>query len=234
MADSEFDLILRGTLKDYRVSRGERRVLRQVLKELNADEQKLDYLRHRAFAIAREETISPTAHGVLEWLEDIVKVLDHDDLGDGAQKKSSGTGTRAWFSPGDDCLRAIQSLLRDTRREVAICVFTITDDRISDAIIECHRRGMKVRILTDDDKSEDRGSDIDRLERAGIAVRVDQSPYHMHHKFALFDNKKLLTGSYNWTRSAAKYNEENLIVSRETGLVKQFADQFDQLWKNMN
>ena len=228
MADSEFDLILRGTLKDYRVSRGERRVLRQILTELGADEHQLDYLRHRAFAIAREEIVSPTAHGVLDWLEEIVKVLDHK----ASQKKPAAPRSRAWFSPGGDCVREIRSLLRDTRREAAICVFTITDNRISDAILECHRRGVKLRIITDDDKSEDRGSDIERLEQAGIAVRVDHSPHHMHHKYALFDNKLLLTGSYNWTRSAAEVNEENIIVSGEEGLVKQFSNHFNELWKN--
>lgn len=227
MADSEFDLILRGTLKDYRVSRGERRVLRQVLTELGADEQQLDYLRHRAFAIAREEIISPTAHGVLDWLEEIVKVLDHDT----SEKKPAATRSKAWFSPGGDCVREIRSLLRNTRRKADICVFTITDNRISDAILDCHRRRVKLRIITDDDKSEDRGSDIERLEQAGIAVRVDHSPHHMHHKFALFDNKLLLTGSYNWTRSAAEVNEENIIVSGEEGLVKQFSNQFNELWE---
>ena len=113
-------------------------------------------------------------------------------------------------------------------------MFTSTDNRISGAILECHRRGVKLRIITDDDKSEDRGSDIERLEQAGIAMRMQHSPHQMNDKVALLENKKLKTGSYNWTRSAAEVNEENIIVSGEEGLVKQFSDYFNELWKNTN
>ena len=52
----------------------------------------------------------------------------------------------------------------------------------------------------------------------------------MHHKFAVFDRKVLLTGSYNWTRSAASENQENLIVTEAPGLVRSFAAEFDKLW----
>jgi cardiolipin hydrolase len=52
----------------------------------------------------------------------------------------------------------------------------------------------------------------------------------MHHKFALFDDARLLTGSYNWTRSAADCNEENLIVTGDPRLVGPFRQEFDKLW----
>jgi phosphatidylserine/phosphatidylglycerophosphate/cardiolipin synthase-like enzyme len=53
----------------------------------------------------------------------------------------------------------------------------------------------------------------------------------MHHKFALFDDDLLLTGSYNWTRGAADSNEENLILSNDRRLLASFRDEFERLWK---
>ena len=111
-----------------------------------------------------------------------------------------------------------------------MCVFTITDDRIADAMLAAHRRGVRVRVITDNDKALDEGSDAQRLERAGVALRIDQTEHHMHHKFAVFDGERLLTGSYNWTRSAARNNEENLIVTRDPGLVRAFSEEFERLW----
>ncbi|HVJ82600.1 MAG TPA: phospholipase D-like domain-containing protein, partial [Planctomycetia bacterium] len=106
----------------------------------------------------------------------------------------------------------------------------ITDDRISDAILAAHARNVRVRILTDNDKSADVGSDVERFRAAGITVRRDVSEFHMHHKFAIFDDRRLLTGSYNWTRSAAAVNEENFILTTEPRLVRPFVRTFADLW----
>jgi phosphatidylserine/phosphatidylglycerophosphate/cardiolipin synthase-like enzyme len=55
----------------------------------------------------------------------------------------------------------------------------------------------------------------------------------MHHKFMVVDDSSLITGSYNWTLSAAKYNHENVLLTTEGGLVKSFLKEFGQLWHHM-
>lgn len=52
----------------------------------------------------------------------------------------------------------------------------------------------------------------------------------MHHKFAIFDRKTLLTGSHNWTRSAARANQEKIVLSEDVRLVADFRGYFDRLW----
>jgi cardiolipin hydrolase len=85
-------------------------------------------------------------------------------------------------------------------------------------------------VVSDDEKALDPGSDMLRLRDAGISVRLDHAEAHMHHKFALFDRLRLLTGSYNWTRSAADVNHENVLVSDDPRLVQPFCRAFDDLW----
>lgn len=136
-----------------------------------------------------------------------------------------------YWSPGDDCTDAIRTQIERASRSIDVCVFTITDDRLADAVLAAHRSGIRVRVLTDNDKAEDRGSDIGRFERAGIAVRVDHTEHHMHHKFAIFDGRIAITGSYNWTRSAARYNEEHVVVTDEPRLVKKLSRGFETLWE---
>ena len=48
---------------------------------------------------------------------------------------------------------------------------------------------VQVRVISDDDKAMDAGSDIDRLERIPRASIAPE--HHMHHKFAIFDKSKL-------------------------------------------
>ena len=142
------------------------------------------------------------------------------------------TGSQAFFSPGTTCVAEIVRQFQQVKRTADVCVFTITDDRITRAIIAAHERGVNVRVLTDDEKSHDLGSDIGRLIEAGITCKMDiGNPAHMHHKFAIFDDKLLLNGSFNWTRSASENNEENLIITPDPVLVKAFAGRFEELWQ---
>lgn len=147
--------------------------------------------------------------------------------------RATATVAEVAFSPGEECLQVIRAQISRARRTIDVCVFTITDDRIAAAILDAHRRGVKVRVITDNDKSLDQGSDVERLARAGVAVRKDLTEYHMHHKFAVFDGQRMLTGSYNWTRGAERYNEENLVVSDDPRLVGPFTQEFEALWKKL-
>jgi cardiolipin hydrolase len=149
------------------------------------------------------------------------------------KSKSAQVSNHVYFNPGETCLNAIIAGINSTQRSLNICVFTISDDRITRAILQAHRKGIKVKIITDNEKLYDKGSDIRELAQAGIPVRLDNTPNHMHHKFAILDDRAVLTGSYNWTRSAAQYNHENLIVSDDREMVKDFSREFDRLWREM-
>lgn len=230
MTNEPFDRILKKTLADFKVSRSEKSVIQRILSELGADDQQRDFLRHRAFELARGEVAGAQSQGVLDWLEAIVKILDSEP--DTIIAKNNHAA--AYFSPGDDCLRAINGLLSRAKHSVDICVFTITDNRISDCIVETRKRGVTVRVISDDDKSEDRGSDIERFKETGIDVAIDDSRHHMHHKFAIFDRKTILTGSYNWTRSAAEFNEENILVTHDSRIAGYYQQEFDRLWSALH
>jgi cardiolipin hydrolase len=228
MTNEQVDSWLGGTLEDRRLSRPERQALREVAASLESASD-LEAIRRRAFELARTALSVPADLPVLDWLEDVVKALK-----EGGGAAVDRTIASAHFSPGDECLRAITGLLDRSKRTADVCVFTITDDRLANAMIAAHRRGVAVRVITDNAKADDLGSDAGRLEASGIPLRVDRSPYHMHHKFAVFDGATLLTGSYNWTRGAAVDNEENLIVTNEPRLVGPFLATFERLWSKLS
>lgn len=214
---------LEGTFADRQLDPAEKLALAELARTLARDE--LRFLRNRAFDLAR----APIAEGgsdampSFRWLEQVIRALDTGAPGE--------EEVAAWFSPGQDCRRAILDQIARSRRTLDVCVFTISDDRIAEALLVAHRRGIAVRVLTDNDKTDDEGNDVDRLAAAGIAVREDRSAWHMHHKFALVDGHTLLNGSFNWTRSASDYNQENVLVTQEPRLVEAFAREFERLWQ---
>ncbi|MDN5200133.1 phospholipase D-like domain-containing protein [Fulvivirgaceae bacterium BMA10] len=215
------------TLEDLIFSRTEKRALKNTLKEIGLNKQQRDFMRSKIFDMARNVTSSEQSIAAINWLETANKVL----LNTG--ESNSQTLSEAYFSPGDDCLNAILDQMNQAIGTVRICVFTISDNRLSEAIVNCHKRNINIKIITDNDKTFDKGSDIHWLYEKGIDIRIDNTDNHMHHKFAVIDKKILLTGSYNWTRSAAKYNQENLLVTNDAKAVKQYQTEFDKLWTRL-
>lgn len=221
----ELEDIFRKTIEDQKLSSGERKALLSTLKEKNLNEGQLHVLRSQVFNIAKDQLKSYSAIQVLEWIEGANKLLVKY-----TSEKFVPTQQKVFFSPGYECRDAIIAQLRKAKKEILICVFTISDDVIAKEIVFAHKRFIDVRVITDDDKTEDKGSDIEMLARNGIKVKIDSTPNHMHHKFALIDNKVALTGSYNWTRSAAKYNHENILLTSDKQIIQGYKNEFEKLW----
>ena len=217
--------------QDDRITRSETEELDTFLEDTDADDHALALYRHLAFDRWRETRGTLGKPEAVDVLEETVKRLLPGRVGDEPARLCPSS--QAYFSSIDDCVGVIVDLFVEARRSAEICVFTITDDRIADAIVRAHKRGLAIRIVTDDDKAGDLGSDIDRLASLGIETKQDRTDRHMHHKFAIFDQSTLLTGSYNWTRGAADRNLENLIVTADPRLLRAFGHEFDRLWKQI-
>jgi len=185
--------------------------------------EEIGELRYRLFNEARKLEQEGNGHKALFWLQNCFNII-------GEYKFSMH---RVLFSPGTDILESISDLLKQAKNTLEICVFTITDDRLASDIIYCHERGIKVRIITDDEKMNDHGSAIRNFKKAGIPVKIDHSRHHMHHKFGVIDTKIVFTGSFNWTYTASKHNQENLLITTNHDIVKQYSDQYELLWTEM-
>ncbi len=218
----DFEDILERTLADRRISRSERRALGVVVDDEHLDAHALATFRNAAFALVRSRMHDPRDGELAEWLYDVLGLLTPRPQGE--------IRAEALFSPGDDCVKRLIGLIEVARKTVDVCVYTITDDRIAEALLAAHRRSVTLRILSDIAKTQDPGSDVVRLARSGIAVAIDTPEKLMHHKFAVVDDRLVATGSYNWTRAAAEANDENLVISGDPRLVRAFGNEFERLW----
>lgn len=216
---------IKKTFEDKKLSSSEKKALKMNIEEAALDANKRNTLRAGIFNFAREQAEGEKNKEIIDWLENINKLL----ISENPVFKE-----QVFFSPGADCRNTIVDMIKNTRSFLNICVFTISDDRISDEIIRAVKRGVKIKIITDDEKTHDFGSDIMKFAQAGIEVKTDNSSAHMHHKFALFDGKTVLTGSYNWTRSAFQMNQENILITDNKTAVDRFQQEFNRLWPQMS
>ncbi len=216
--------IFENSFKNKSLSWSDEKNIKKIICENNLSDIQINNLQKKVFEIIKNNT-APTKAYMIDWAEKTIKTLQ--------ASSQANTKTNLYFSPGTDCLNAIIKQLNSAKKKVDICVFTISDNRITGSIVDCEIRGVKVKVLSDNDKLFDKGSDIDYLVRKGVEVRVDKTSAHMHHKFAVIDDSIAITGSYNWTRSAEKYNHENIIVTNDKTIVKSYSKEFKKLWNEM-
>lgn len=134
---------------------------------------------------------------------------------------------RVYFTPGYDCENNIITEINNAKK-IDIAVYSITNQNIVDAIIDAKERGAKVRVITDRLQSAGKYSLVAELEKSGISVVTNTGHKIMHNKFAIFDGKRVESGSYNWTDSATKSNAENCMFFDQED--KAFTAQFNYLW----
>ncbi len=192
-------------------------VIRQ-LSQLNHKDRK--ELREK---LLEEALVVSENNSSIEWLKNCFDELD----------KHAFRMHKVLFSPGTEIGETLRNLLRDAQSSVRICIFSITDNSLAREVLNCYKRGLKVEIITDDQKIFDRGSEIQDMRQEGVDIKIDHSKYHMHNKFGVIDNRIIFTGSFNWTYTASKHNQENLLVTTNAAFVQQFSDEFDKLWKEM-
>ena len=108
---------------------------------------------------------------------------------------------RVHFFPSESSFQALRDLLAFAQQTLDVCVFTITDNDIAASLIQAKKRGVRVRIVSDDEQAKSLGSDVLRLKNDHrVEVYLDNRPSHMHHKFAVVDGKVVVNGSFNWTK----------------------------------
>ncbi len=138
-----------------------------------------------------------------------------------------------YFSPNGHIKNRITEEISGAKESVDIAVFNITSLGIRTALRKVQKKGVKIRILTDQGQSEDLHSIIGSLMEDGFKIKLVKGKGHnglMHNKFAIFDHKLLLTGSYNWTETAEHYNYENALFMRDKNMIKEYQSEFDSLW----
>ena len=142
--------------------------------------------------------------------------------------------TAAYFSPRGGCERAIINLINHSKKSIDVAIYSFTDRKIAKALVNAFNRGVKVRVIIDYGNGKSRFCVGPLLERAGIPVRYKKGSGEglMHNKYAIYDGRVLSTGSFNWTTSAEKRNDENLVVIRNDPLlIGLYRRNFEKLWK---
>jgi len=138
--------------------------------------------------------------------------------------------TEVYFSLYDNPQKEIIKNINQAEAFINIAMYIFTDREITIPLAKAQERGVKVRLYLDKDQVDYKYSQSRFLVQKGIKTRISTNNYIMHNKFAIIDNRILLTGSYNWTFSANNRNDENLMIIDDPEIISRYQNQFEKLW----
>jgi phosphatidylserine/phosphatidylglycerophosphate/cardiolipin synthase-like enzyme len=127
-----------------------------------------------------------------------------------------------YFSPDGGCTDAVVREVGKARKTVRMQAYSFTSAPIAKALVEAHRRGVKVEVLLDKSQRREKYTVADFLTHAGIPTYIDAKHAIAHDKVVVVDGKTVLTGSFNFTKSAEESNAENLLVLRDEVLAGKY------------
>ena len=140
------------------------------------------------------------------------------------------TGPAAeYYSGGPD--EALAQAIDRARLCVDVAVYDLDLSTISNALINAHRRGVKVRMVTESDNMDSVATKIPALKEAGIPVIGDRREGLMHDKFTVIDRMEVWSGSMNYTANDAYRNDNNLICIRSTKLAEDYTVEFNEMFE---
>ena len=138
-----------------------------------------------------------------------------------------------FFAPEGEMKNAILAEIDSSRETIDVAVHEIASLELAQALAKAKQRGAKVRVITDGKQARLKSSRITYLVTQGVLVKVLKGKEKgvMNHRFAIFDGKKVMTGSFDWSEESEKLNYENMVVLNDKEAVVSFQDEFDRLWR---
>ncbi len=142
-------------------------------------------------------------------------------------------------------LDPIIAMIESAKSTIDIQMFSFTNyEKIISALKNSAQSGAKIRIYVDNQDSnnpnkKDKNGKIlglpeKELEDLGIQIKWETSGKYMHRKLAIFDSKRFIIGSTNWTKNGIESNDEVDIVMSDSHIICLLEQQFQKDWEKAN
>ena len=149
-------------------------------------------------------------------------------------------------------LDLVEDQLGSARKSIDLALFVFSAQQLTNKLAERISAGVKLRLLADPGFASRSFSEV--LDLLGLALpdrfcklEAGNQPLtkplegigtprlargdKLHHKFAVIDNKKVITGSFNWSPAAAHTNDETLLIIKSPQVAAHFTQEMDRMWR---
>ncbi len=134
-----------------------------------------------------------------------------------------------YFAPEDHAMEHVIAAVQQAKKSIRFMAFSFTDQDLGQALIARAKAGVEVSGVV-----EKRGSDTEYcqmapLRQAGLEVLTDGNPYVMHHKVLIIDEEVVVTGSFNYSGSADRDNDENVLIIHNADIARLYLEEYQRV-----
>lgn len=121
----------------------------------------------------------------------------------------AGPNWQVYFSPDGGAADAIVAELGKATNSVLVQACSFTSAPIAKALVDAHKRGVKIAVILDKSRKSAKYSSADFVAHAGITTLIDSEHAMAHNKVIVIDGLVLITGSFYFTKAAEENNAGN-------------------------
>ncbi|MEA5507079.1 DUF655 domain-containing protein [Halotia wernerae UHCC 0503] len=144
----------------------------------------------------------------------------------------------------------IGKTLNSANKSIDMALFVFSEQRLANILENRHQQSISIRALIDPQFAYRPYSEA--LDMMGVALsnkckyEVDNHPWRnpittvgvpilakgdlLHHKFAVIDSEKVITGSHNWSDAANNNNDETLVLVESPTVAAHYVREFARLY----
>lgn len=131
------------------------------------------------------------------------------------------------FTPGQACTQQINNQILSAHDSILVQAYNFSSKPIADALIAANNQGVSVKVILDKSQLTQRSSLLHYIVNAGIPVWIDSKLAIAHNKIMILDEKKVITGSFNFTDAAQKRNAENVVFITDNTLAYEYTKNWE-------
>lgn len=151
----------------------------------------------------------------------IYLILSSNFIFAGEKIKSIGM-TELYFSPNGGATKAIVEEIDNAKDNIFMQAYSYTSIDIKDALIRAKQRNVQVIIIVDKGQLYSKYSMIKYSNCYDIPTFIDYEHKIAHNKIIIIDSNIVITGSFNFSSAAEKYNAENLLIIKGNNKLTHF------------
>lgn len=153
------------------------------------------------------------------------------DDGPVTYKEYAGNTIKIVFAPEADEIDVLRAAIAEAQKTIRFMTFVFSLQELADAmLLRAAQADVEIQGVFENRNSTASWSQLPALHCAGALVRQDGNRYVLHHKVIIIDDVTVITGSFNFSRSAAESNDENIVIIRSSDIAGLYIDEFRRIW----